>query len=156
MNEVLLNSIEDTHLLGLKLGKATRGLLCAIALQGELGVGKTTMCKSIVEGRLGLTKEVQSPTFNLLNVYESEEDAVYHYDLYRLKSKKELTELGLEEAFLGNNLVLFEWPEKALDFLNAMPNKIFINLSFGRSSRVAQLEFKSTTSAFALQSDTLL
>jgi tRNA threonylcarbamoyladenosine biosynthesis protein TsaE len=141
MNEVLLSSLEDTHLLGIKLGNAAKGSLCAIALKGELGVGKTTICKSIVEGRLSSPIEVQSPTFNLLNLYENEEGKVYHYDLYRLKDQKELMELGLEDALSGNNLVLFEWPKKALSFLNSVP-KILVNLSFNGPHRVAQIECK--------------
>ncbi len=86
-------------------------------LQGDLGTGKTTLCKSIVSNYLDKELNVHSPTFTLLNIYETSRKRVYHYDLYRLKHENELLELGIEEAILSGDLILFEWPQVAKNYL---------------------------------------
>jgi len=81
-----------------------------IALSGELGSGKTTLARGFLQAA-GLTEEVPSPTFTLVQVYELTRFAVWHFDLYRLKRPEEAWELGLEDA-LANGVSLIEWPER--------------------------------------------
>ena len=85
-----------------------------VFLYGEMGVGKTTFVKYLINGlqkihKLKLT-EVTSPTFNLLNEYQIDEIKINHYDFFRLKSADEIRNLGLFEE-TNNIITLIEWPE---------------------------------------------
>jgi len=86
-----------------------------IALQGELGAGKSAFARAILKA-LGVPDDVPSPTFTLVQQYETPSFPVYHFDLYRLKSKEELEEIGWDDA-VATGLVLAEWPERAEECL---------------------------------------
>ena len=81
-----------------------------IALKGELGAGKTTLARAFIRAR-GLSEEVPSPTFTLVQVYDADGATIWHFDLYRLRSPEEAWELGIEDAF-GDGISLIEWPER--------------------------------------------
>ena len=85
-----------------------------VFLYGEMGVGKTTFIKYIINGFQKKNKlkqtEVTSPTFNLLNEYQINQIKINHYDLFRLKSQKELVNLNLFEDS-PNSITLVEWPQ---------------------------------------------
>ena len=81
-----------------------------ITLSGDLGAGKTTLAKYLLKNFDINQEEVTSPTFNILNIYDSKDFQIWHYDLYRLKSSEEVFNLNYEEA-LEQKLVLIEWPE---------------------------------------------
>ena len=80
-----------------------------ILFSGEMGAGKTTLIKEFCK-HLGVVDEVSSPTFSLVNEYESN---VYHFDLYRIQSEEELYDIGYEDYFFSGYLCLVEWPEMA-------------------------------------------
>ncbi|WP_194767588.1 tRNA (adenosine(37)-N6)-threonylcarbamoyltransferase complex ATPase subunit type 1 TsaE [Tamlana sp. I1] len=82
-----------------------------ILFYGEMGVGKTTLIKKIVEV-LGSQDEVSSPTFSIVNEYQLQNDKVYHFDLYRVKSTSEAYDFGIEDYLYSDHWKLIEWPEK--------------------------------------------
>ena len=106
---------ETAHLAG-TIGKIIReGTV--ICLDGELGVGKTLFVRALAR-TLGVERDVTSPTFNLMNIYEAA-CPIVHFDLYRITSEEELEDIGFYEyAEATEGIVLIEWAEK---FPDAMP-----------------------------------
>ena len=89
-----------------------------VALEGDLGAGKTELARSVIRALAGEPIPVPSPTFTLLQVYELPGLTVTHADLYRLADPGEVAELGLEEAWT-DGVLLVEWPERAGGLLPA-------------------------------------
>ncbi|WP_461789041.1 tRNA (adenosine(37)-N6)-threonylcarbamoyltransferase complex ATPase subunit type 1 TsaE [Pedobacter sp.] len=83
---------------------------------GDMGAGKTTFIKSLCE-TLGVEDVVSSPTFSIVNEYESEFGPIYHFDFYRLKSLREAYDIGYEEYFYSGNYCLIEWPSKVEELM---------------------------------------
>ena len=100
-----------------------------ILLSGNLGVGKTTFIKHLINSLQKANKqkisEVTSPTFNITNEYQIKKTLIKHYDLYRIKNKKELYNLGIQEN-LNDQITLVEWPE----IMKKIKVKNSINLIF--------------------------
>ena len=83
-----------------------------VGLKGELGAGKTTLARAIIRAAAGDRELiVPSPTFTLVEVYETPRGSFWHFDLYRLEAAEQVYELGWEEA-LAEGIVLLEWPER--------------------------------------------
>jgi tRNA threonylcarbamoyl adenosine modification protein YjeE len=119
------------------LGRAiARGLNAgdAVALWGDLGAGKTTLARAILQA-LGVKEDVPSPTFTLVQSYDTA-PPVAHYDLYRLKSAHEMEELGFEDA-LDRGAVLVEWPERAPEALP--PEALHVRLGMRDADRLARI-----------------
>lgn len=96
---------------GVRFGQAAVAPL-VVTLSGELGAGKTTLAQAICAG-YGVTAAVTSPTYSLVQEYDSSRSVVYHIDLYRLESEAQLTNLGWDEIVNAEALVIVEWPERA-------------------------------------------
>lgn len=108
-------SPEETAELGRRFGEAAQpGDVFAIT--GDLGVGKTVFTKGIAEG-LGITEIVNSPTFTILQIYESGRLPLYHFDVYRIAEAEEMEEIGYEDCFYGEGLTLVEWGERIAELL---------------------------------------
>jgi tRNA threonylcarbamoyladenosine biosynthesis protein TsaE len=103
-----------TQELGQRLGIVLGGR-GVVFLEGELGAGKTTLCRGILRG-MGHQGAVKSPTFTLVEPYDLGDHKAYHFDLYRLEDPQELEYLGIDDYFGGcveiQPLCLVEWPEK--------------------------------------------
>jgi tRNA threonylcarbamoyladenosine biosynthesis protein TsaE len=81
--------------------------------RGQMGAGKTTLSKELLK-QLGVVENVQSPTFSLVNEYQTKSgETVYHFDLYRLKNIQEALAIGIEEYLDSGNYCFIEWPEQA-------------------------------------------
>lgn len=109
-------SPEETQAIGERLGaRLTAGAV--VACTGELGAGKTCFLQGLARG-LGVTSDVTSPTFVLINQYRGRLP-VYHLDAYRTGSLTELVELGVEEMLDGDGVTVIEWADKLLPLLPA-------------------------------------
>ena len=95
-----------------------------IALYGTLGMGKTAFCRGFIQSFLK-DQDVPSPTFTLLQTYDTPAFPVYHFDMYRLKSPNEAYEIGIEDAF-AEGVSLIEWPEKIGNLLPKKHIKVLI------------------------------
>ena len=83
---------------------------------GDMGAGKTTFIKTFCSV-LGVTDVVSSPTYSIVNEYDSANGPVYHFDFYRIKNIQEAYDLGYEEYFYGGGICLIEWPERVDELL---------------------------------------
>jgi tRNA threonylcarbamoyl adenosine modification protein YjeE len=121
-----------------RLGEAiARGLQAgdAVALWGDLGAGKTTLARAILRA-LGVTEDVPSPTFTIVQSYDTTRMTVSHYDLYRIKSPGEMRELGFDDALL-DGAALVEWPERAPEALP--PDALHVRLGIEDGVRSVRL-----------------
>jgi tRNA threonylcarbamoyladenosine biosynthesis protein TsaE len=97
------------------------------AFYGKMGSGKTTFIKALCE-ELQVVDYVTSPTFALINVYETRKSKeIYHFDFYRIKSMEELFDLGYEEYFFSDKYCFIEWPELIEPLLPANTIKVTIS-----------------------------
>jgi tRNA threonylcarbamoyl adenosine modification protein YjeE len=134
--EIALDGLAATTALGARIA-AGLAIGDAVALRGDLGAGKTTLARAILRG-LGVAEDVPSPSFTLVQQYETPRLAVRHYDFYRIETPDELNELGLDEA-LDEGAVLIEWPERAPEYITADALRIDLAVA-GDHRRVAHIE----------------
>jgi tRNA threonylcarbamoyladenosine biosynthesis protein TsaE len=119
-----------------------------IYLQGELGAGKTTLVRGILNA-LGYHGRVKSPTYTLLEPYSVGDFELRHFDLYRLHSPAEWQEAGFDDEFDGKCIFLIEWPQQALGFLPAAD--LLVELEVLPVGRVLNIQANSTSGEQCLQ-----
>ena len=114
--EFITHSPEET----IALGRALAAMLAPpklVVLRGDLGAGKTTLVKGIAEAFQAASEEdVTSPTFTLIHEYRGPEVTLYHIDLYRVDTARQLETLGLDDLIAENSVLLIEWGEKFARF----------------------------------------
>jgi tRNA threonylcarbamoyladenosine biosynthesis protein TsaE len=110
------SSVEQTEHIAAQLSLSLRGGEC-IALNGDLGAGKTQFVRGLVKGLGGPSRAVSSPTFVLLNVYPGGRLTVYHLDAYRVGGTDDFEAIGFSELFEQGGVVVVEWAERVAGLL---------------------------------------
>lgn len=133
------HSTEETTKLGQQLaGEIKPGSI--VLLRGDLGAGKTTLVKGIAEGfKAAEAEAVTSPTFTLIHEYRGPEVALYHIDLYRIDTQRELDTLALDDLMEPNTILLIEWGEKFERFARERGVEIAIE-HLGADDRLIQFK----------------
>ena len=128
------NSAAETRSLGEKLASRLQAG-DVVVLEGELGAGKSELARGIAKG-LGVTETVTSPSFTILNVYESGRCPLYHFDWYRLESEEELYELGMDEYLGGDGIAVVEWAERCPEAVPEGFIRIRLEVTGGESRKI--------------------
>ena len=137
-----LNTEEDTRALGLGIAEALEPG-DVVALIGDLGTGKTALTKYIAEG-LGVTGEINSPTFTIVKEYRNGRLPLYHFDVYRIGDISEMDEIGYEDYFYGDGICFVEWANLIEELLPEHYTEIVIekNLEKGFDYRLITMTKK--------------
>ena len=114
--QITTHSADETQALGKKLAESLRPG-DVIAYFGDLGAGKTAFTRGIAEG-LGVSEQVTSPTYTIVNEYMSGRLPLFHFDMYRLGSSEELFDIGWEDYLTRGGVVAVEWSENVTDALD--------------------------------------
>ena len=125
----MIKGLEKTEEFGKEFAESL-GPGSVVALIGPLGAGKTTLAKSIAKG-LGVTETLTSPTFTIVQEYESGRLPLYHFDVYRVSDEEELFEMGFEEYLHRGGVCLIEWADLIEDMLP--PGTVTLRLDYGEN-----------------------
>lgn len=136
--QIHLTTLKDTEKFAKRISKVVN-TGDVIALSGEIGAGKTTFARAFLSGLLEAETEVPSPTFSLVQTYETRDFPVWHFDLYRLDRPEDAWELGIEDAF-ASGVSLIEWPDRLGTDLPANALKIYISAHGSGEGRIFLIE----------------
>ncbi len=134
---IILKDEVATEAIGERLSALVKSPL-VVFLEGDLGVGKTTLVRGFLRG-LGYQGNVKSPTYTLVEIYPFAEWVVYHFDLYRIAHPEELEFIGIREYFEEKTIALVEWPQQGTGFLPDADLKL--GLKVVGEERALTLEF---------------
>lgn len=138
-------STEDTFQIGMRLGQmAEAGEVYTLA--GDLGVGKTVFTQGFAKG-LGIEESVNSPTFTILQIYESGRLPLYHFDVYRIGSVDEMEETGFEEYIMGEGVSLIEWADLIKEILPERHTRVLIEKNLDKGFDYRQITVTLTDQA---------
>lgn len=136
---VYIKNEHDTEEFGMKLASSLEpGDI--VALIGDLGTGKTTLTKYIAKG-LGVTENIDSPTFNIVKEHKSGIIPLFHFDVYRLSSGDELLDIGADEYFYSDGVCIIEWADVVADVVPEKAKVIFIEYGEKQGERVYRCIF---------------
>ena len=136
---VYIKNEHDTEEFGMKLASSLEpGDI--VALIGDLGTGKTTLTKYIAKG-LGVTENIDSPTFNIVKEHKSGIIPLFHFDVYRLSSGDELLAIGADEYFYSDGVCIIEWADIVADVVPEKAKVIFIEYGEKQGERVYRCIF---------------
>ena len=136
---VYIKNEHDTEEFGMKLASSLEpGDI--VALIGDLGTGKTTLTKYIAKG-LGVTGNIDSPTFNIVKEHKSGIIPLFHFDVYRLSSGDELLDIGADEYFYSDGVCIIEWADIVADVVPEKAKVILIEYGEKQGERVYRCIF---------------
>ncbi len=125
MESLVLKSLSDLNIVAEKFLRLMKGQK-VFAFFGPMGVGKTTFIKALCN-ELGVVEIVTSPTFALVNEYQTNKgDEIYHFDFYRIEKIEEVYDFGYEDYFFSGNYCFIEWPDKIAEILPE--NVVFVQM----------------------------
>ena len=136
MKAFLTRSPGETEDLGRSFASSLKGG-DVVAVFGNLGTGKTRFINGVCQG-LGVHRRATSPTFTIINEYDADALSVAHIDLYRVGSRNEILETGIEAYFRRDCICLIEWAERCLELLPSSCHSV--KLSYGESENVREVE----------------
>ena len=139
MATFISNSPAESRALGRRLA-ADAGAGSVLALQGELGSGKTLFTKGFVAG-MGSKAAVSSPTFTIVHEYRDGRLPVYHFDFFRVKDRHSLARLGLDDYFFGDGVSVIEWADRFAEFIPEQARWIAFEI---RSKNQRAITFQGT------------
>ena len=136
---VYIKNEHDTEEFGMKLASSLEpGDI--VALIGDLGTGKTTLTKYIAKG-LGVTENIDSPTFNIVKDHTSGIIPLFHFDVYRLSSGDELLDIGADEYFYSDGVCIIEWADIVADVVPEKAKVILIEYGEKQGERIYRCIF---------------
>ena len=136
---VYIKNEHDTEEFGMKLASSLEpGDI--VALIGDLGTGKTALTKYIAKG-LGVTENIDSPTFNIVKEHKSGRIPLFHFDVYRLSSGDELLDIGADEYFYSDGVCIIEWADIVADVVPEKAKVILIEYGEKQGERVYRCIF---------------
>jgi tRNA threonylcarbamoyladenosine biosynthesis protein TsaE len=139
--QIITHSADETIALGRKLAAELVPPLLVL-LRGDLGAGKTTLAKGIAEGfHAASAQDVTSPTFTLVHEYRSPRATLYHIDLYRIDTERELETLGLDDLLAPDSILLLEWGEKFPRFVRDRNAEILLERAAENDRRIQFIRF---------------
>ncbi len=119
---IALNNIDDTKKLAEKLSLLLKkgDVVC---LEGSIGAGKTTLTSFLLH-ELGVEGDINSPTFAIVLPYDGKDFKIFHSDVYRIEDEEELYNIGFEDYFRADSLMLIEWADTIIDYLMEMSDRL--------------------------------
>ena len=137
MQKYVTKSANETRSLGEALSSSLRPG-DVLVLKGNMGAGKSEFARGIARG-LGISGPIASPTFTILQAYDSGRLPLYHFDWYRINDIEELYEIGTEEYLQGNGIAIVEWSERAPELLPERYLQISITKGAGDDERMIEI-----------------
>jgi tRNA threonylcarbamoyladenosine biosynthesis protein TsaE len=131
----LSHSVEQTEAIAADLASRLLGGEC-VALHGDLGAGKTQFVRGLVRGLGGNVRSVSSPTFVLLNVYDTGRLTVFHLDAYRVHGAEDFEAIGFPELLEQGGVVVVEWAERVAELLPEPTTHVRITAEADESRRI--------------------
>lgn len=144
LHQIEINSPDQTANLAISLGQILKAGDCLL-LVGSVGAGKSLFARALIQSLQDTPEDVPSPTFTIIQTYETKLGDLWHCDLYRISSPHEVIELGLDDA-MATAVTLIEWPENLADL--TPPDALTIRIN-DLGGDVRRLSFESTDSAWA-------
>lgn len=134
-------SPEETFEVGRQLGRLAKpGDI--YTLKGDLGVGKTVFTQGVAKG-LDVREHVNSPTFTIIQVYDSGRFPFYHFDVYRISDIEEMDEIGYEDYFFGDGICMVEWAELISELIPQNAKAITIEKNLQKGFDYRKITIKS-------------
>lgn len=136
MKKIYLKEEKDTLELGKKIGNLIfdGALLC---LNGDLGAGKTSITKGIALG-VGISDDITSPTFTIVNEYSENNRLLYHFDVYRIGDSSEMYDIGFDEYMESDGIKIIEWSDIIDDILPE--ERLDIRIKYEIQGRTVQID----------------